>query len=117
ERGTQAADDAAGDAVGRRVRVGLRHLPAGLRRRIAHPVARAAPRLLRHPFRSSMMDTIGYRKLRDFLQHNLGAAGDGDGFSDESPLFSSGRLDSLTMTRLVMFLEDTFGIDFAEVDF
>jgi acyl carrier protein len=29
----------------------------------------------------------------------------------------SGRLDSLTMTRLVMFLEDTFGIDFAEVEF
>jgi acyl carrier protein len=64
-----------------------------------------------------MMDTIGYRKLRDFLQHSLGAAGDGDGFSDDSPLFSSGRLDSLTMTRLVMFLEDAFGIDFADVDF
>jgi acyl carrier protein len=64
-----------------------------------------------------MMDTIGYRKLREFLQHNLGAAGDRDGFTDQSPLFSSGRLDSLTMTRLVMFLEDAFGIDFSDVDF
>ena len=64
-----------------------------------------------------MMDAIAKAKLRDFLRQSLDAAGDARDFSDDSSLFVSGRLDSLTMTRLVMFLEDTFGVDFADIEF
>ncbi len=63
------------------------------------------------------MDTTAKQDLRAFLSGCLGAAGDTHEFSDDSSLFVSGRLDSLTMTKLVMFLEDSFGIDFAEVEF
>jgi acyl carrier protein len=64
-----------------------------------------------------MMETTAKQDLRAFLSGCLGAAGDTRELSDDSSLFVSGRLDSLTMTKLVMFLEDAFGIDFAEVEF
>jgi acyl carrier protein len=64
-----------------------------------------------------MMDTMARQQLREFLGESLEAAGDSHGFADDSSLFLSGRLDSLTMTKLVVFLEETFGIDFADVDF
>ena len=56
-------------------------------------------------------------RLREFLKQSLSDAGDRQDFADDSSLFVSGRLDSLSMTKLVMFLEDTFLIDFANVDF
>jgi acyl carrier protein len=64
-----------------------------------------------------MMDTFARQQLREFLGESLEAAGDSHGFADGSSLFLSGRLDSLTMTKLVVFLEEIFGIDFADVDF
>jgi acyl carrier protein len=64
-----------------------------------------------------MMETTARHDLRAFLGASLAAAGDARGFSDDASLFISGRLDSLTMTRLVMFLEETFDIDFADVEF
>ena len=36
---------------------------------------------------------------------------------DDDPLFTSGRLDSLDMVEIVMFLETGFGIDFAKLGF
>ncbi len=63
-----------------------------------------------------MMETNARSDLRAFLSASLAAAGDTRAFSDDASLFISGRLDSLTMTRLVMFLEETFGIDFADVE-
>jgi acyl carrier protein len=64
-----------------------------------------------------MMDDTARMKLREFLKESLNDAGDHDGLADDSSLFVSGRLDSLSMTKLVMFLEDSFQIDFADVDF
>lgn len=57
------------------------------------------------------------QKLHQFLRERLDEAGDTDGFDDASSLFASGRLDSLTMTRLVLFLEETFRVDFSAVNF
>jgi acyl carrier protein len=56
-------------------------------------------------------------KLQGFLRECLSAAGDQQEMADDSSLFVSGRLDSLAMTRLVVFLEESFGIDFGEVAF
>ena len=63
------------------------------------------------------MDNNVKIKLREFLKESLSDAGDHQDFADDSSLFVSGRLDSLSMTKLVMFLEDSFQIDFANVDF
>jgi acyl carrier protein len=63
------------------------------------------------------MDNNAKLKLREFLKDSLNDAGDRQDFADDSSLFVSGRLDSLSMTKLVMFLEDSFQIDFANVDF
>ncbi len=63
------------------------------------------------------MDTTAKTTLRDFLKQCLNDAGDRQDFADDSSLFVSGRLDSLTMTRLVLFLEESFDINFGDVDF
>lgn len=63
------------------------------------------------------MDDIGKAKLCQFLRQSLSDAGDRRDFADDSSLFVSGRLDSLSMTKLVMFIEDVFDVDFAGVDF
>lgn len=64
-----------------------------------------------------MMDDSAKLKLHQFLMESLIDAGDRHDFADDSSLFVSGRLDSLSMTKLVMFLEDAFEIDFGNVDF
>lgn len=64
-----------------------------------------------------MMDDTAKLKLRRFLMESLADAGDRPDFADDASLFVSGRLDSLSMTKLVMFLEDEFDIDFGDVDF
>ena len=63
------------------------------------------------------MDNIARQQLRDFLGENLASAGDAHELGVGDSLFVSGRLDSLAMTRLVLYLEQAFGINFAEVDF
>ncbi|MFM2069469.1 MAG: hypothetical protein RLZZ584_4378 [Pseudomonadota bacterium] len=55
--------------------------------------------------------------LRTYIDASLRAAGDTAGVDDATALFTSGRLDSLAMTRLVLFLEDEFGLDFGAIDF
>ena len=55
--------------------------------------------------------------LREFLRQSLASAGDSGDIDDSDSLFLSGRLDSLAMTNLVVFLENAFGVDFGEVDF
>jgi acyl carrier protein len=55
--------------------------------------------------------------LREFLRQSLASAGDRADLGDADSLFLSGRLDSLAMTNLVVFLENRFGVDFGEVDF
>jgi acyl carrier protein len=56
-------------------------------------------------------------KLRAFLKQTLEGHGDRKGFADTDSLFVSGRLDSLSMMTLIVHLEESFGIDFAQVDF
>ncbi len=55
--------------------------------------------------------------LRDFFRDCLNEVGDRADFTDADSLFASGRLDSLALTRLVLFLEAQFQVDFARVDF
>jgi acyl carrier protein len=57
------------------------------------------------------------QQLRDFIDSALASHADRGGYADDEPLFSSGRLDSFTMMNLVMYLEQTFGIDFSSIEF
>jgi|APIni6443716594_1056825.scaffolds.fasta_scaffold3777660_1 acyl carrier protein len=59
-------------------------------------------------------DELEYRKkVRDFLKGQLASRGDVAPFHDDESLLVSGRLDSLAVVGLVMFLEQTFGVDFS----
>lgn len=51
-------------------------------------------------------------EVRKFIQGLLIARGDAQPFTDEEPLFSGGRLQSIDATEVVLFLEDDFGVDF-----
>lgn len=63
------------------------------------------------------MDAIHKQKLRNYFRSLLDERGDHADFRDDQSLFLSGRLDSLAMTRVVVFLEEEFGISFAHVSF
>ena len=56
-------------------------------------------------------------KLKAFLQELLADYGEGIDFEDDAPLVSSGLLDSQAVLRMVVFLEDEFGIDLADRGF
>ena len=55
--------------------------------------------------------------IRAFIREAIQKSGDPGTFDDHISLFSSGRLDSLTMMNLVMFLESNFSIDFSKFEF
>jgi len=55
--------------------------------------------------------------IREFLQKLLRQTGDRRGFADSDSLVMSGRLDSVDTLDLVVFLEEKYGIDFAERGF
>lgn len=63
------------------------------------------------------MDNPAKTRLRAFLQGLLDGHGDRRVFADDDSLFVSGRLDSLSMMSLIVHLEESFGIDFAQVEF
>lgn len=63
------------------------------------------------------MDISGQKKLRTFLQSCLIDRGDRAEFKDDESLFVSGRLDSLSITSVVIYLEQEFGVNFAHVSF
>ena len=52
-----------------------------------------------------------------FLKETLVRHGDLSEVLDNESLFLSGRLDSLSMLNLIMFLENSFSMNFAEIDF
>lgn len=56
-------------------------------------------------------------KLRSFIKTSLEGYHDQNELQDEDSLFVSGRLDSLAMTNLVVYLEQEFGVNFADVAF
>ncbi|SNT07666.1 Acyl carrier protein [Noviherbaspirillum humi] len=63
------------------------------------------------------MNQAEKQQLRAFIENALAGHGDRAGVNDRESLFASGRLDSFTMMKLVMFLEERHGIDFSDEDF
>jgi acyl carrier protein len=55
--------------------------------------------------------------IRERLQNLLRQTGDRNGFADSDSLVMSGRLDSVDTLDLVLFLEEKYGVDFAERGF
>ena len=50
-------------------------------------------------------------QLREFLSQRLRERGDSAEFADDDALLSSGRLDSVDVITLAVFLEENFGVD------
>ena len=63
------------------------------------------------------MNLSAKQQLKDFIDQALASQADRGAYADDEALFSSGRLDSFTMMNLVMYLEQTFGIDFSSTGF
>jgi acyl carrier protein len=62
--------------------------------------------------------TNTHRELvRNFIRECLVTHNDDEELDDQESLFLSGRLDSLSVTKLVVFLEDTFKVDFGSHPF
>jgi acyl carrier protein len=59
----------------------------------------------------------GKAEIREFIQGLLNGYGDDEPLSDEDPLLSSGRLQSIDAVEIVMFVEQNFGIDFSQIGF
>lgn len=55
--------------------------------------------------------------VRQLLRQLLVQRGDLEPFTDDELLLSTGRLQSIDGVELVVFLEETFGIDFAAIGF
>jgi acyl carrier protein len=52
--------------------------------------------------------------VRDRIRELLGRKGDHHGFADQDSLIVSGRLDSVDVIDLVVFLEKTYSVDFSD---
>ena len=55
--------------------------------------------------------------LRDLVGRLLQNKGDHETFEDDHQLLSTGRLESIDVIEMVMYLEQTHDLDFAEVLF
>jgi acyl carrier protein len=55
--------------------------------------------------------------IREFIQDLLGRNGDQEAFSDSEELIARGRLQSIDTLEVLLFLEETYGLDFAESGF
>ena len=55
--------------------------------------------------------------VREFVNELLSIRNDTEPVRDEESLMLSGRLQSLDAVRIVMFLEETFGVNFGKVGF
>ena len=63
------------------------------------------------------MNNIDNARIREYVETCLRVRGDEAALSDSESLFQAGRLDSLAMTKLIQFLEEHYGVDFAKVAF
>ncbi len=59
----------------------------------------------------------GRAEIREFVQTLLTGSGDDSPLADSESLLFSGRLQSIDAVEVVVFLEENFGIDFAQVGF
>jgi acyl carrier protein len=55
--------------------------------------------------------------VREFVKDLLSIKNDDEEFSDSDSLLLTGRLQSLDAVRIVMWLEETFGVSFAKAGF
>ena len=56
-------------------------------------------------------------EIRNFLENLLNDKGDSAGFTDQQLLLTEGRLTSLDIMMIVVFLEENYGIDFSDRPF
>jgi len=56
-------------------------------------------------------------EIRNFLEEILNDKGDSSGFTDQQLLVTEGRLSSLDVMSIVVFLEQNYGIDFSDRPF
>lgn len=56
-------------------------------------------------------------KLRNFMKELLAEYGETSDFSDDASLLISGIIDSLAVLRIVVFLEQEFGLDLSDQGF
>ena len=56
-------------------------------------------------------------EIRNFLAEILNDKGDSAGFTDQQLLVTEGRLTSLDVMMIVVFLEENYGIDFSDRPF
>lgn len=56
-------------------------------------------------------------EIRKYLKELLVQKGDTQPFADDTSLLLSGRLASVDAVDIVVFLEEKFGVDFAEIGF
>ena len=63
------------------------------------------------------MDPRDRLKIRTCIEELLREHDDHAEFGDAESLIRTGRLDSLAVVKLVMFLESAFAVDFARVEF
>jgi acyl carrier protein len=59
----------------------------------------------------------GKADIREFVRNLLITNGDAEPLADQDSLLLSGRLQSIDAVEIVIFLEENFGIDFAELGF
>ncbi len=57
------------------------------------------------------------KSVRKFVETLLSERGKSADFSDSDALFTSGLLDSMAATELMIYLETEFGLDLADPDF
>ena len=57
------------------------------------------------------------QSIQDVVKSMMAARGNSQDISKDEPIFTSGLLDSLAATELMMTLESDFGIDLADADF
>jgi acyl carrier protein len=59
----------------------------------------------------------GKDDIREFVRNLLVTNGDVAPLADQGSLLLSGRLQSIDAVEIVVFLEENFGINFAEIGF
>ncbi|MGA3371068.1 MAG: hypothetical protein ABSC48_04835 [Terracidiphilus sp.] len=59
----------------------------------------------------------GKAEIHEFVRELLTNSGDDQPLADSDSLLVSGRLQSIDAVEIVVFLEEKFGIDFAQIGF
>jgi acyl carrier protein len=59
----------------------------------------------------------GKTEIHEFVQELLTNSGDDQPLVDQDSLLLTGRLQSIDAVEIVVFLEENFGIDFAQIGF